>query len=120
MDRISQWTYKPGGDVSELLEEVGIENLQNLKYPTGETLIDAYAHVLHRGQFNDEVMNANIPYYSTLPEARRMILENAANSYRDEYLMDYYLKWLKARRLIHTAEGYIGTAPGDVQIGEWT
>lgn len=91
--------------------------LQSSQYPTGGSLVDAYACVLYRGRLSHLKHNTMGSTYLSVQRGRRTILHGSPNELED-ITTDRDLKWLLGRKLIQTEGGYIGLAPGHVQVGK--
>lgn len=108
------------GGLQKLLEfitEKGIENLQNLAYPTGESLIDAYAYTLYVGRLA-EVFDGYVGY-ETLQEAKETILNMLFNYPKLDFnRSDVPSLAIGSRGFIVTENGYFGAAAEGTQPGK--
>ncbi|CZR58567.1 uncharacterized protein PAC_08459 [Phialocephala subalpina] len=112
-----QCELRSDNDFSGLVSEVGFEMLQNSQYPTGDSLLDAHAYVLYRGRLGHLYWQTGSGCWIPSARAKRTILHGSPNELQD-FTRAHDLKWLLGRKLVQTEGGYIGLAPGHVQIGD--
>ncbi|KUJ13698.1 HET-domain-containing protein [Mollisia scopiformis] len=113
---VSKWLLTPKGDVDGFISELGLEKMRSLRDPTGLSLLDAYLHVMCRGQFEETMDVPDTPAYLALEDIRTELLEGSSS--RNSVLMDPDLRWKSKRRVILTERGYMGMAPEHVKEGD--
>jgi hypothetical protein len=118
--QISEWESprsSPRRGISGRLAELGLDKFRSLQYPDDESLLDAYINVRYRDQFRETVHRNDFPHFFTLPEARRRILGYSSSPPMSAALAQDQ-EWILTRKIIQTAEGYIGMAPEQTKTGK--
>lgn len=108
-------------EVFDIMRSIGSEKLLEMSYPTGESLLDAYAWTMSVGILGDKF--TNYPAI-TLQEFKETLinqmdldsqLSEESRVYRSQSTL---LERIAGRRLFTSKEGYIGFGPETTQPGD--
>ncbi|KAF8854534.1 hypothetical protein BDZ45DRAFT_716142 [Acephala macrosclerotiorum] len=99
------------------------KNLMTAMYPAGGTLLDAYITLLAGGSFKETYLSNHHPTMDEAKEAFLAAMWSGGNcdAIRNPKFRPYLEETMSDRRgevFFQTVEGYIGTSPGGVQIGD--